>query len=381
MGAVPPRGGGRVDAVMTGHIAVPALDPTGAPASLSPRLTRQALRGDLGFDGLIVTEGLDMKGLQGYWTGGAAVAAVEAGADVLLVPDYPRVAVQSLVRAVAEGELTEARIDASVRRILEAKARVGLDRGRWVDPAALGRSVGLPEDVSRAQQIAAHAITVVRNRGDVLPLAAERPLRLLHLVLSNRANDPAIRGILEDELEARRIPADTRTLRLEHDTVVVRAHLHLQRLVVARLGDLLGHHFGSVHCDGERGRRRSAWVEAHQLVERRAEALAGEVAQRHVDGGRGGLLAGHRGSIGRRREGSRVAQPRRHRLDGTRGRVAVLAVTGDRRGLSETDAAAVLDLDQQVVTLVAGAAREPEGVAQDEVEGTVPHGDHGRAPW
>jgi beta-glucosidase-like glycosyl hydrolase/CubicO group peptidase (beta-lactamase class C family) len=196
-----------VDWVMLGHIAVPALDGTGTPATLSPPIV-DVLRRDMGFRGLLVTDGMDMAGVKPAWTGEAAVRAVAAGADMILLPPEPEVAAQSLVRAVREGQLQEARIDASVLRILETKARLGLDQERRVDPAAVGRSVARPEDVARALEIARASITVVRNEGGVLPLHAEKPLRVLHLVMSSDLRNPTIQGIPEEELLARRVSVE-----------------------------------------------------------------------------------------------------------------------------------------------------------------------------
>jgi beta-N-acetylhexosaminidase len=200
-----------VDAVMLGHIAVPALDPSGAPASLSAPIGR-LLREEMGFKGLVVTDALEMQGARGSWTGEAAVKAVLAGADVILLPPDPEVAIQAIVRGVADGLITPERLDASVLRILEAKERLGLDKARSVDPAAVGKSVGRPEDVERALEIARDSITLVRNDGGILPLRAEAPLRILHLVLSSDIRNDAIQGWPEEELEARRIPADTVSL-------------------------------------------------------------------------------------------------------------------------------------------------------------------------
>jgi beta-N-acetylhexosaminidase len=197
-----------VDAVMLGHIAVPALDQSGAPATLSPPMV-DVLRRELRFRGLLVTDGMDMAGVKPAWTGEAAVRAVQAGADMILLPPEPDVAAQSLVRAVREGQLTEARLDASVRRILEMKERLGLHRNRRVDPGVVGKSLARPEDVARALEIARASITVVRNEGGILPLHAEGPLKLLHLVMSSDAKNPAIQGIPEAELLERRIPTES----------------------------------------------------------------------------------------------------------------------------------------------------------------------------
>lgn len=204
-----------VDSVMVAHVAVPAIDPSGAPASLSPRLTGGALRRELGFDGLVATDALEMAGVRPAWTGEAAVRALRAGANVLLLPDDPRVAVQSVARALAEGQLDAARLDVSVRRVLAAKARLGLHRERLVDVGRVGREVGRPEDVARALEIAGRAVTVVRNDGNVLPLRAEERLKLLHLELAAPPRDPGIWSPLDDELETRGIPVVTRRLGAE----------------------------------------------------------------------------------------------------------------------------------------------------------------------
>lgn len=197
-----------VDAVMIGHIAVPALDPSGAPASVS-RPVADLLRGELGFKGLVVTDAMDMAGAKGAWTGDSAIRAVQAGADMILLPPDPDVAVAALVRSVEEGQLSESRLDASVLRILEAKQRLELHRNRLVDLAAVASRLARPADVERAMHIARRSITVVRNEGSLLPLRAEQPLRILHLVLSSDLHNRDIQGVLEDELEERRVDAET----------------------------------------------------------------------------------------------------------------------------------------------------------------------------
>jgi beta-glucosidase-like glycosyl hydrolase/CubicO group peptidase (beta-lactamase class C family) len=198
-----------VDAVMIGHIAAPSLDPSGTPATLSQAMVNDVLRGELGFSGLIVTDAMEMGGLRTARAGDAAVQAVRAGADLVLLPPEPEAVVSALVRAVSDGQLTESRLDESVLRILNAKERLGLHRERQVDAAAASDEVGRPEDVARAQQLARESVTVVRNRGGVLPLRPERPLRLLHLVLSSDLRNDQIQAIPEEELRARRIPART----------------------------------------------------------------------------------------------------------------------------------------------------------------------------
>ena len=202
-----------VDAVMLGHLAVPALDPSGRPATLSRPIATDLLRGELGFRGLVVTDAMEMRGIGAVWMGDAVIEAVVAGADIVLLPADARVAVQSLVRAVKEGQLDEARIDEAVARILATKARLGLAARQPIDRAALRRDVGRPNDVARAEQIARQAVTLVRNRGDILPLRAEEPLDILHLVLSSDWINATIEGgegIPGRELAARGAATTTR---------------------------------------------------------------------------------------------------------------------------------------------------------------------------
>ena len=200
-----------VDSVMLGHIAVPAVDPSGAPATLSAPMATDLLRQQLHFEGLIVTDAMEMAGVKAAWTGEAAIRAVQAGADMILLPPQTEVAIRALARSVHEGQLAVSRIDASVLRILEAKERLGLDRERKVDPAAADRDVGRPQDVERALEIARSAVTLVKNDGGVLPLRAEQSLRILHLVLSSdlRSDPNVIQGFPEDELARRAIPTQT----------------------------------------------------------------------------------------------------------------------------------------------------------------------------
>lgn len=160
-----------VDSIMTAHIAVPALAPPDLPATLSPAILTGLLREQLGFKGLVITDSLEMGGIaQGFTTADAAVRAIEAGADTLLMPADPDVAIRAVVAAVGSGRLTRARIQQSVVKILAAKERLGLDRARVVDLEGIGDVVNSPEDADRAQEIAEHAVTLVRNNGNALPL-------------------------------------------------------------------------------------------------------------------------------------------------------------------------------------------------------------------
>ncbi len=162
-----------VDAVMSAHIAVPAISGDNTPATLSPALLTGILQKELGFKGLVVTDALEMQGIAKQWSPGeAAVKALEAGTDILLMTPDPEAVVDAVVAAVNSGRISMERLDRSVAKFLEAKVRVGLDRNRFTDIEALLDSLDTPEDVKAVQEIADRAVTLVKNDNGVVPLRA-----------------------------------------------------------------------------------------------------------------------------------------------------------------------------------------------------------------
>ena len=160
-----------VDAVMTAHIAVPALDASDLPATLSPKIMTGILRDEFGFKGLIVTDALEMGGIaKGFGAGEAAVRAVQAGADVLLMPPDPHAAIEAVAAAVKSGKIDRKRIRQSVVRILAAKTKLGLGTTALVNIENISELVNSPESNAKAQEIAEEATTLVRNNGPLMPL-------------------------------------------------------------------------------------------------------------------------------------------------------------------------------------------------------------------
>ncbi len=161
-----------VEAIMTAHLAVPALDPTpNMPATLSPTIMTGLLRNELGFKGLIVTDALDMGGVtNAYSDEEMSFKALLAGVDVLLMPRDPALTIRTVIEAVRAGKVPISRIDDSVRRILEAKAKLGLHRNRFVDVDAIPRLVGSKRSLGRAYRAFEAAATLVKNEGGALPL-------------------------------------------------------------------------------------------------------------------------------------------------------------------------------------------------------------------
>jgi beta-N-acetylhexosaminidase len=213
-----------VRAVMTSHLFVPALDPTpNLPATLSPAILTGVLRKKLGFRGLIVTDAMEMAGITNSFSpGDAALRAVLAGADIVLLPPEPARVAEYLAAAGRDGKIPAQRIDESVRRILEAKAGLGLDRNRFVRIEDIRRKVAPRPFLDQAYQTFESAVTLVKNEGDLIPLTgADRKIAVFSLssdqgdyfagrafVAEMKKRDPGILGFFadgdtgQDELDA-----------------------------------------------------------------------------------------------------------------------------------------------------------------------------------
>lgn len=159
------------DVIMTAHITVPSLDPSGEPATLSKPIMTGILRDELHYDGVVVTDSLQMAGVrQLHPDAEIPVLALEAGVDQMLMPPDLGVAINGVLDAVHQGRLTEQRIDTSVLRILELKFKRGIVAQPLVDEAAVNREVGTPAHLAQVQTIADRTTTVLRNDAGLLPL-------------------------------------------------------------------------------------------------------------------------------------------------------------------------------------------------------------------
>lgn len=184
-----------LDAIMTAHIVVTSLDP-GRPATLSPAVIDGYLRGDLGFDGVVMTDSMGMAGITaGYGVGEAAVLAIKAGVDLLSLPPNLDAAMDAVQAAVLAGEISRERLDESVARILRLKRRAGLFDHPFVDAAAAATIVGSPEHQQAELTAARSAITLVQNTDGLLPLtlAAEQKILLVTVQSSETTADASAR--------------------------------------------------------------------------------------------------------------------------------------------------------------------------------------------
>ena len=176
-----------VDAIMTAHMAVPAFEKDEIPATVSKPIMTDLLRNDMHFRGIVVTDAMNMLGLSKIFPPGeAAVRAIEAGVDVLLIPPNPDAAIEAIVKAVAQGRIKRARIDESVVKILAAKVRLGIPQSRYVNVEAISDKLDVDTDQERAQQVADRAVALIKNEGGVLPL--KKPAEACYLVLAESRN-------------------------------------------------------------------------------------------------------------------------------------------------------------------------------------------------
>jgi beta-glucosidase-like glycosyl hydrolase/CubicO group peptidase (beta-lactamase class C family) len=210
-----------VSTIMTGHLSVPALElDANVPATMSPKIMTGLLRGQMGFDGLVVTDALDMGGVTvRYPPGEVAVRSILAGADVLLVPPVLDAALQAVHEAVASGRIPMSRLDEAVTRVLRAKAKLGLNKSKLVDLDALQRNFDRPEFDRAALDIADRGVTLLRDDQHILPLDSTKPSRVL-LVAASGDIDPYPAGNLETEIRWRvdslaSVRMDTRFVRAD----------------------------------------------------------------------------------------------------------------------------------------------------------------------
>nr|WP_052486888.1 beta-N-acetylhexosaminidase [Paenibacillus sp. VKM B-2647] len=189
-----------VDCIMSSHIYFPAFEERKLPVTLSPSVLTGLLREELGYDGVIVTDCMEMHAIsKHYGTVEASVMAIEAGADAVLISHTYELqvgAIEAITAAVRSGRLSEERIDASVRRLLALKEKRGLlQNGK---PAPLDErlaAVGAAEHLEAAAALSLAGVTVVKNDGSLLPFAAQPTLVL--------AVEPAVVAMVDDELDAR----------------------------------------------------------------------------------------------------------------------------------------------------------------------------------
>lgn len=172
-----------VDAIMTAHVQLPdILGPGRPPATLAPEVMTGLLRDDLGFEGVVFTDAMTMRGITDmYGIGEASVRALEAGSDVILSPSSVPEAVDAVVAAVERGRLDRGSVERSARRLLELKARLGLHENRTTSLEGVTRVVGSGAHVAFADSAAMRSITLVRDAERLVPMDGHSLAPTLHI--------------------------------------------------------------------------------------------------------------------------------------------------------------------------------------------------------
>jgi beta-N-acetylhexosaminidase len=176
--------------IMSAHLHVPALDPAkNVASSVSPNVIRDLLIDELGFNGIVFTDALNMKGVSDYYQPGELeMAALLAGNDVLLFPEDISKAVARIKREVRRGTITQEEIDASCKKILMLKHWVGLNNYKPVEINNLNRDLNISQAELIKRRLIENAITLVENRNDIVPLKRLDTLRIASLSVSRNAN-------------------------------------------------------------------------------------------------------------------------------------------------------------------------------------------------
>jgi len=206
-----------IDAIMTAHIAVVGVEGAGAgPATLSRAFMTGILRDEMHFGGLLFTDAMTMGGVaKRYGATEPLIMALEAGADVLLMPRNVTDAIATVMTAVKSGRLSEARIDASVRRVLTSKARAGLRQGRLVDLNAVDRIVDIPAHTDIANEVAERSITLAQDKMNLVPLTPDSTRKILVITYADQSD--LVAGRIFNSTLTQRLPG-TVTIRVDDRT-------------------------------------------------------------------------------------------------------------------------------------------------------------------
>lgn len=175
-----------VQSIMSAHIAFPEVSSVpGKPGTLDYRILNGILRDSLRFDGIIVTDALEMEGIASYYSpGDAAIYAILAGADMLLISPDELTAIDAIKRAVQHGRISEERINHSVRKILQLKYEKGLFFDRFVNLDDLHEKINTREHQFISDEIARSSITLLRNQGGIIPIRPHRHPKVTVLSLA-----------------------------------------------------------------------------------------------------------------------------------------------------------------------------------------------------
>jgi len=218
-----------VASVMTAHLSIPSLESNPVlPSSLSKPVVTELLQQELGFQGLVLTDGLNMKGAANYSTSAEInLAAILAGNDMLLIPqDIPN-SIALLKESIENGKLTLERLEYSVRKILRAKYLVGLDNYSPLDEHNVVAELNTPQDEVLHRKLIKNALTLIKNKESVFPIKNLKNNNIAYVKLGDDDGSAFVKMLKNytkvDEVSAEHL--DDLTKKLEkYNTVIVGFH-------------------------------------------------------------------------------------------------------------------------------------------------------------
>lgn len=178
----------KVPAIMTGHLNVPAFENNmKIPASLSYKIITKLLKQQLGFNGLIITDALDMKAVTKYYSNAdACITAFNAGNDILLMPPDSKEGITAIYNAVKSGKITKERLNESVKKILTLKRWLRLDVKDYKQKTVLPKRIRIEEHYQLAKTIAENSVTIVKADKELLPIDSSKYLKMFIIDITNR---------------------------------------------------------------------------------------------------------------------------------------------------------------------------------------------------
>ena len=184
-----------VASVMTAHLSIPSLESDNRlPTSLSKKVTTDLLQHKLGFNGLIITDGLNMKGATNYATSAEIdLAAIKAGNDLLLIPQDVPATVNLIKKSIELKTLTEERIDISVRKILKAKYWAGLHNYQPIELENLSQDLNRPKDELLHRKLIKNSLTVIKNRKADIPISNLEKRKIAYVKLGDASGNHFVR--------------------------------------------------------------------------------------------------------------------------------------------------------------------------------------------
>ncbi len=201
----------RVNSIMIAHLSIPAFDKKKKlPATLSSELVTNQLKKKMGFNGLIITDGLDMKGITNYFNPDKiALKAFEAGNDILLIPEDIPASVKAITEAIVKGKTENGRLEESCKKILKQKYLTGAYNREPIDTTHLLKDLNQEKYHQTTKELLSRAVTIVRNDEDIVPVSYPDTLNPVVLIIGTE-DETEFESILTDFFKAK-------VYRIKHD--------------------------------------------------------------------------------------------------------------------------------------------------------------------